>query len=109
MAKTRTEIQAKYDAANRTPFSFKLHNTNDADIIAKLKSVPSINGYIKQLIRQDIAGSVPVSDSVPNPYSDPYADIIAQAVQSWNDRATSILTDRKQYIVEESVPKTEKD
>lgn len=61
MAKTRTEIQAKYDAANRTAFGFRLHNVNDADIIAKLRSVPSIQGYIKQLIRQDLLSPVPVS------------------------------------------------
>jgi hypothetical protein len=54
MAKTRTEIQAKYDAANRTAFGIRLHNENDAEIIAKLRSVPSINGYIRQLIRNDI-------------------------------------------------------
>ena len=59
MAKTRTEIQAKYDAANRTAFSFKLHNTNDAEIIDKLKSVPSIQGYIKQLIREDLERTEP--------------------------------------------------
>ncbi len=61
MAKTRTEIQAKYDAANRTAFGFRLHNENDKDIIEKLRSVPSINGYIRQLIRQDIAQSAPNS------------------------------------------------
>ena len=61
MAQTRTEIQARYDAANRTTFSFKLHNTNDAEVIAKLRSVDSVNGYIRQLIKQDLAGCVPVS------------------------------------------------
>ena len=55
MAMTRTEIQAKYDAAHRKSYSFKLHLDNDADIIAKLSEVPSMQNYIKQLIRQDIA------------------------------------------------------
>jgi len=54
MAQSRTEIQNRYDSVNRTPFSFKLHNENDADIIKKLRSVKSINGYIKELIRADI-------------------------------------------------------
>lgn len=67
MAKTRTEIQATYDASHRKTFSLKLHNDNDADIIEKLTSVPSMQGYIKQLIRKDISRSVPEKgcDSVP--------------------------------------------
>ena len=66
MALTRTEIQEKYDKANRKTFSFRLHNKYDADIIARLASVPSMQGYIKELIRRDIAGSAPVPDSVPD-------------------------------------------
>lgn len=64
MAQTRSEIQKKYDAAHRTPFSITLHNENDADIIKRLSEVESKQGYIKKLIRQDIAGTcspVPVS------------------------------------------------
>ena len=61
MAKTRTEIQAKYDANNCTRFSMKFHNVSDAELIEKLRSVPSIQGYVKQLIRADIAKSAPVS------------------------------------------------
>lgn len=55
MAKTRTEIQYKYDSQHRKTYTIKLHNENDADIIEKLNSVHSIMGYIKQLIREDIA------------------------------------------------------
>lgn len=55
MAMTRVEIQAKYDAKHRKSYSFKLHLENDADIIAKLAEVPSMQCYIKELIRQDIA------------------------------------------------------
>ena len=62
MAMTRTEIQKKYDAVNRKNYTLKLHNTLDADIIEKLASVPSMMGYIKELIRRDIAGSVPEKD-----------------------------------------------
>lgn len=54
MAQSRTEIQARYDEKNCKRYSIKVHNENDADIIAKLSSVPSIQGYIKQLIRHDI-------------------------------------------------------
>jgi hypothetical protein len=35
--------------------TFRLNNKTDADIIEKLESVPSRLGYIKELIRKDIA------------------------------------------------------
>ena len=35
--------------------NLRLNKNTDADIIAKLESVPSKMGYIKQLIRADIA------------------------------------------------------
>lgn len=62
MAKTRVEIQSKYDAAHRKTYSMKLHCDLDRDIIEKLASVPSMMGYIKQLIREDIKRSVPKND-----------------------------------------------
>ena len=61
MATKHTIAQAKYDALHRRTYGFRLHNELDKDIIDKLASVPSMQGYIKQLIRRDISGSVPVS------------------------------------------------
>lgn len=55
MPTKHTIYQAKYDAANRRNYGFRLHNKLDKDIIDKLASVPSMQGYIKQLIRDDIA------------------------------------------------------
>lgn len=46
---------AKYDAANTTKFLIKLNNKTDADIIAVLQTVQNRQGYIKSLIRADIA------------------------------------------------------
>lgn len=69
--KTHTEAQARYDKVNRRVYGFRLHNEIDGDIIAKLASVDSMQGYIKQLIREDITrtcpGSIPVSapDTIP--------------------------------------------
>ena len=54
MALTRTEIQARYDSKNRKTIAIKLNYNYDLDIIKKLESVESVNGYIKQLIRNDI-------------------------------------------------------
>ena len=73
MAKTRSEIQAKYDAKHRQTITINLHNDNDADIIDMLNSVESKQGYIKKAIRayMESTGSVPEnSDSVPKTESE---------------------------------------
>ena len=64
MPTKQTIAQAKYDAKNCKNYHFKLVIKSDQDIIDKLKSVPSMQGYIKQLIRADIEGSsVPIPDA----------------------------------------------
>lgn len=55
MAKKATINQYKYDSTHCRVFRMKLNLTIDADVIEKLTSVPSMQGYIKQLIRDDIA------------------------------------------------------
>lgn len=47
--------QSRYDATHCRTYSLKLNLILDADIIAKLASVPSMQGYIKTLIRNDIS------------------------------------------------------
>ena len=68
MAKSHSVAQAKYDKTHCKYYSFKLNLENDSDVIDKLASVPSMQGYIKQLIRDDIARTRPGSapDSVPD-------------------------------------------
>ena len=49
--------QKKYDEANKDKFRMihlKLNKDTDAEIIEKLEQVPSIQGYIKELIRADL-------------------------------------------------------
>ena len=46
----------KYDAANTTQVHLKLNFNTDHDILEKLDQVDSKQGYIKALIRADIAG-----------------------------------------------------
>lgn len=46
--------QARYEAANTVQVKLKLNRRTDADIIEKLDGAPSKQGYIKQLIREDI-------------------------------------------------------
>lgn len=57
----------RYDAENTRQIKMKLNLKTDADILAKLDSVPNKQGYIKMLIRKDLheyRGSV--SEKVDN-------------------------------------------
>lgn len=49
-----TRAQAKYDANKTRRYGLKLNLITDADIITQLDTVESIQGYIKQLIREDM-------------------------------------------------------
>ena len=49
--------QQKYDKANTTQIRMKLNLKTDADILEKLESVGNKQGYIKALIRADIAAN----------------------------------------------------
>ena len=51
----KNKTAAIWDKANTTRIALKLQNRTDADILAKLESVGNKQGYIKELIRQDIA------------------------------------------------------
>ena len=62
MATNKSIIQAKYDKAHTKAYGLKLNLVTDADIIEKLSSVPNVQAYIKQAIRQDIARSVPETE-----------------------------------------------
>ena len=62
MANKASITQAKYDKAHCRTYGLKLNQETDKDIIAKLASVPSMQGYIKELIRKDIDRSVPVPE-----------------------------------------------
>lgn len=56
MSQTKSVIKAvaKYDKTNIQGLYIKLHKTKDKDIIDKLETVDSKQGYIKQLIREDV-------------------------------------------------------
>jgi len=49
---------AKYDAANTKQIHLKLNRKTDADILEQLEKQESVQGYIKQLIREDIIAGV---------------------------------------------------
>jgi len=52
----KTEYDKTYDEQNTVQFKMKLNKNTDKDILKKLDSVPSKQGYIKELIRADIKG-----------------------------------------------------
>lgn len=54
-SEARKAAKAKWDAENMVQVKVKLHKRKDADILQRLEEVPSKQGYIKQLIRGDIA------------------------------------------------------
>lgn len=54
MTPAQKKAQAKYDKENTTQVRLKLNLKTDLDILEKLASVPSKQGYIKGLIRADI-------------------------------------------------------
>ena len=58
----------KYDSTNTRQFHLKLNLNTDQDIIRQLERQDSTQGYIKQLIRRDIA--TPPRKYPPTRYSD---------------------------------------
>lgn len=50
----KSENQKRYDDNNTKRYGFKLNIKSDADIIAKLDSVPNKQDYIRTLIRKDL-------------------------------------------------------
>lgn len=56
-SEAQKRAQKKYDEANKDKFRMihlKFNRDTDAEIIAKLELVDSIQGYIKELIKKDI-------------------------------------------------------
>ena len=49
------KAQAKYDARNTRQVHIKLNLRTDKDVLEKLDEVQSKQGYIKRLIREDLA------------------------------------------------------
>ncbi len=58
--KAQLKAQTRYDKTHTKSILFKLNQTSDADILAKLESVGNRQGYVKKLIRRDIRGNDPV-------------------------------------------------
>lgn len=57
--KKSTISQAKYDADNCVRVTMKLNRNTDAAVLTMLASVPSMSGYIRGLILEDIQKNHP--------------------------------------------------
>ena len=55
----KKSAKERYDERTAHRISLKLNKNTDADILQKLESVSSMQGYIKALIRADIAADMP--------------------------------------------------
>lgn len=53
--RTGYAAQAKYKKSNTKQIALQLNLNTDKDILEKLNEVPNKQGYIKQLIRDDIS------------------------------------------------------
>lgn len=61
MTEAQKRAQKKYDEANKGKFkniALKFNRETDKDILEKLSQVDSMQGYIKELIRNDILKEV---------------------------------------------------
>lgn len=57
-ARKATAAQARYDAKNTRRFTLKLNTGTDADVIEWLESQPSMQGAVKELIREKLEGNM---------------------------------------------------
>lgn len=61
MGNSQTAASRRYDAKHNKLYYLKLNKTTDAAILARLDEVESKQGYIKSLIRADMARNAPGS------------------------------------------------
>ena len=54
VSKAQKAAKKRYDKLRTTQFVFRLRLNQDADVIDKLRSVPSKTEYLRMLIRKDV-------------------------------------------------------
>lgn len=53
--KQQAAYNLQYEKDNTKRVNLKFNKIHDSDILSRLSSVDNVNGYIKKLIREDIA------------------------------------------------------
>lgn len=64
MANNHTVAQRKYDSSNCRFYTMKFNKNTDADVIARLDSVPSRQDYVRQLVRKDIETPTIITNNI---------------------------------------------
>lgn len=54
---SQRKASAKYDASNTVQFKIKLNKNTESEMIEHLQSLPNRQGYIKDLIKEDMKKS----------------------------------------------------
>ena len=57
VSESQKAADARYKAANLKQIKFALNKKTDADLLSHLEATKNVQGYIKSLIRRDIAQS----------------------------------------------------
>ena len=99
MPKNSSIAQAKYDSQNCKRYGFKMNINTDSDVIEKLSQVDSMQGYIKQLVRQDLNRE---SDTIPVKLSSAALSIIDKKAKEKNMTAAELVS----LIVNEQLIRT---
>ena len=74
MPTMRSMRDARYNAKSSRRYPLKLNVRTDADLIARLDAVASVNGYIRRLIREDIARNPQLPNDDRKPF-DPETEV----------------------------------
>lgn len=79
------DSQAKiaWNKAHTTQVIMKLNNNTDAAILAKLASVPSKQGYIKDLIKADIANDSYMKQKILEGLREPDSECLSEDKVQW--------------------------
>ena len=103
--RTRTEEQKKrqhqkynavYDKENTTRLAIKLNTNTDRDILDFLTTIPNKQGYIKDLVRSDMAARKLVSDISDLSYTDPETRKLVSDISDlpYTDAGTDLVTEK---------------
>ena len=106
MAKTTSEAQKravlKYDAKNTKQYHLKLNLKTDADIIQRLEEQESVQGYIKDLIREDISCNKAKDygatyDYMRDDFTDGKADVCERICQALMKNGVLVISRTEHY------------
>ena len=66
VSESQKRANYKYEQKNIKKVCFKFNKKTDADILSRFREVGNVQGYVKALIRDDIARRGDYSDAIKN-------------------------------------------